>query len=97
MRTLRIYSVKEVASGLRKLGLKPLSVCPPDEMLDANIQVHDRVHIQVGEGYMIVTEVEHTHNAYILFPPRTTIPAVYKDAIKAIRRRDAAAKKLARR
>lgn len=79
------YSSREVASGLRKLGLKVLFHNPSDELYDGHVQLHDRVHVQVGAGFMVVVELDKD-NAHRYYTGRTTIPAVYKDAVKAIRK-----------
>jgi len=61
----RIYTAAEVAKHLTQNGFKPLSVVEPDEELDGEIRLSERVHVQVCEfgGLCVVTESgdEFTH------------------------------------
>ena len=55
-KTLVVYEAQEVADHLTKQGHKVVEVTDWEDMVDGMVDLDNRFHVQVGEGYLSLGE-----------------------------------------
>jgi len=81
--TITTHTVNEVVEFLEENEVVVLGYTQGDVMVDGEVELKDKVYVQVGQGYMAVSEVITDHDGRTLIND-IGMPSTLKDLLKIV-------------